>query len=146
MPARRKSSLRSDFFSLAQLRTGACAALRSLADNIKMCVMSSKLLCFWWICGVYISCRWNIFGWQPCRVANTTTWDTWFYFVERTIRSWTFTISYTNIFGVRGTHQYRFLVLLFFRMLRCNVWKETRRPLTYLYRPNFPLRVVNGLP
>ena len=27
-----------------------------------------------------------------------------------------------------------------------NVWKLTRRPLMYLYRPNFPRFVVKGLP
>jgi hypothetical protein len=53
-------------------------------------------------------------------------------------------IAGSNFFCVRrSSHQYRFLLD---RRRFFNTWNATLRPLTYLYRPNFPLRVVNGWP
>ena len=85
--------------------------------------------------------RADVLRWMTIRIPFAT--DPWLNLVEFSVRPAFPAVANSYIFCVRRAHQYR--LRTFLAALRI-VSKLTLRPLTYLYRPNFPLRVVNGLP
>ena len=82
----------------------------------------------------------DVLRWMTIGVSMATR--SWLNFVECSVCSAFRTVPNADHFCITGTHQYRFRLVPAFLI----VLNATLRPLTYLYRPNFPLRVVNGLP
>lgn len=141
MTARRKTS-QAQFFSpwrnCALVRALRCG--RSPITSRWMCNPKLSLL-LWRICIKCMCSRADVLRWMTIRIPFAT--DPWLNLVEFSVRPAFSAVTNSYIFCVRRSHQYR--LRTFLAVLRI-VEKLTLRPLTYLYRPNFPLRVVNGLP
>jgi hypothetical protein len=117
---------------LSQAHRAWLFASRRIDEMDVMCCSTTST---WWVCIVRMSTTADILsghskGSSICRYPNLD-------FVESSILSALRTITSADPFSIGGTHQYRFRFRYAFRI----VLNETRRPLTYLYRPNFPLRV-----